>query len=79
MKLSRGFDLEEVAYRKEVGLQIRARMRETKTTAGQLGARCGVTRQAINFIRKGEVCPTLVLARRIAKELGMTAGEMLGW
>ena len=52
------------------------RIRELRKAAGvsqeELAKRCGVTRQTINAIENNKYDPTLSLAFRLARELGVT-------
>ena len=52
------------------------RIRELRKAAGmsqeELARRCGVTRQTINAIENNKYDPTLSLAFRLARELGVT-------
>ena len=56
------------------------RIRELRKAAGmsqeELARRCGVTRQTINAIEKGEYNPTIQLCRSICKVLGKTLDEL---
>ena len=42
----------------------------------ELANRCGVSRQTINAIEKGEYNPTIKLCRAICKALGKTLDEL---
>lgn len=41
-----------------------------------LAALCGVTRQTIGFIEKGEFAPSVVLALKLAQHLQVTVDEL---
>ncbi len=51
--------------------QIRARRKEKGLSQEDLARRCGVSRQTINAIENNKYDPTLSLAFRLARELGV--------
>ena len=51
--------------------QIRALRKERGISQEDLARRCGVSRQTINAIENNKYDPTLSLAFRLARELGM--------
>ena len=51
--------------------QIRALRKEKGISQEDLARRCGVSRQTINAIENNKYDPTLSLAFRLARELGM--------
>ena len=52
--------------------QIRALRKERGISQEDLARRCGVSRQTINAIENNKYDPTLSLAFRLARELGVT-------
>ena len=52
--------------------QIRALRKERGISQEDLARRCGVSRQTINAIENNKYDPTLSLASRLARELGVT-------
>ena len=56
--------------------QIRDLRREQGLSQEELARRCGVSRQTINAIEKGEYNPTINLCRSICKVLGKTLDEL---
>ena len=55
---------------------IRARRRELGLSQEELARRCGVSRQTVNAIENNKYDPTLALAFRLARELGLTVDEL---
>lgn len=59
---------------------MRNRVREGRETLGltqgALAARCGVSRQTINAIETGRYLPSLPLAFRLARVLGVRVEEL---
>ena len=55
---------------------IRALRKERGISQEELAKRCGVTRQTINAIENNKYDPTLVLAFRLARELGTTVDQL---
>jgi putative transcriptional regulator len=53
--------------------ELRARH---KFSQSNLAALCGVTRQTIGFIEKGEFAPSVVLALKLAQHLQVTIDEL---
>ena len=51
---------------------IRERRRELGISQEELAKRCGVSRQTVNAIENNKYDPTLSLAFRLARELGVT-------
>ena len=51
--------------------QIRALRRERGLSQDELARRCGVSRQTVNAIENDKYDPTLSLAFRLARELGV--------
>ena len=51
---------------------VRALRKELGLSQEELGKRCGVSRQTINAIENNKYDPTLSLAFRLARELGVT-------
>ena len=56
--------------------KIRALRSEMGLSQEELARRCGVSRQTINAIEKGEYNPTINLCRAICKALGKTLDEL---
>lgn len=56
--------------------QIRALRKERGISQEELAKRCGVTRQTVNAIENNKYDPTLVLAFRLARELGTTVDQL---
>ena len=56
--------------------KIRALRSEMGLSQEELARRCGVSRQTINAIEKGEYNPTINLCRSICKILGKTLDEL---
>ena len=56
--------------------QIRDLRREQGLSQEDLARRCGVSRQTINAIENDKYDPTLSLAFRLARELGLTVDEL---
>ena len=56
--------------------QIRDLRREQGLSQEELARRCGVSRQTINAIEKGEYNPTINLCRSICKILDKTLDEL---
>ena len=56
--------------------QIRDLRREQGLSQEELARRCGVSRQTINAIEKGEYNPTINLCRAICKALGKTLDDL---
>ena len=52
--------------------QSRDLKKKKGTSEGDLARRCGVSRQTINAIENNKYDPTLSLAFRLARELGVT-------
>ena len=50
--------------------------RERGISQEELAKRCGVTRQTVNAIENNKYDPTLVLAFRLARELGTTVDQL---
>ena len=57
--------------------QIRALRKERGISQEDLARRCGVSRQTINAIENNKYDPTLSLAFRLARELGVTVDGLL--
>ena len=55
---------------------VRALRKELGLSQEELGKRCGVSRQTINAIEKGEYNPTINLCRSICKILGKTLDDL---
>ena len=55
---------------------VRALRKALGLSQEELGKRCGVSRQTINAIEKGEYNPTINLCRSICKILGKTLDEL---
>ena len=55
---------------------IRNRRKELGLSQEELARRCGVSRQTINAIEKGEYNPTINLCRSICKILDKTLDEL---
>ena len=55
---------------------VRALRKELGLSQEELGKRCGVSRQTINAIEKGEYNPTINLCRSICKILDKTLDEL---
>lgn len=51
--------------------QIRSRRKELGLSQEELAKKCGVSRQTVNAIENNKYDPTLSLAFRLARELGM--------
>ena len=56
---------------------IRALRKERGISQEELAKRCGVTRQTVNAIENNKYDPTLVLAFRLARELGTTVDQLI--
>ena len=56
----------------EMENSIRALRKERGISQEELAKRCGVTRQTVNAIENNKYDPTLVLAFRLARELGVS-------
>ena len=52
--------------------RIHSRRKELGLSQDELARRCGVSRQTINAIENNKYDPTLSLAFRLARELGVT-------
>ena len=55
---------------------IRNKRKEKGISQEELSKRCGVSRQTINAIENDKYDPTLSLAFRLARELGLTVYEL---
>ena len=55
---------------------IRERRKARGLSQEELARQCGVSRQTINAIEKGEYNPTINLCRAICKALGKTLDEL---
>ena len=55
---------------------IREKRKEAGLSQEELARRCGVSRQTINAIEKGEYNPTINLCRSICKILDKTLDEL---
>ena len=55
--------------------RIRVRRKEKGISQEDLAKRCGVSRQTVNAIENNKYDPTLVLAFRLARELGTTVDQ----
>ena len=55
---------------------IKTRRKELGLSQEELAKRCGVTRQTINAIEKGEYNPTIRLCRAICRVLDKTLDEL---
>ena len=55
---------------------VRALRKELGLSQEELGKLCGVSRQTINAIEKGEYNPTINLCRSICKILGKTLDDL---
>ena len=55
---------------------IRNKRKEKGISQEELAKRCGVSRQTINAIENDKYDPTLSLAFRLARELGLTVDEL---
>ena len=60
----------------EMENRIRALRKERGISQEELAKRCGVTRQTVNAIENNKYDPTLVLAFRLARELGTTVDQL---
>ena len=60
----------------EMENSIRALRKERGISQEELAKRCGVTRQTVNAIENNKYDPTLVLAFRLARELGTTVDQL---
>ena len=56
--------------------QIRVLRKEKGISQEDLARRCGVSRQTINAIENNKYDPTLSLAFRLARELGVTVDRL---
>lgn len=56
--------------------QIRVLRKERGISQEDLARRCGVSRQTINAIENNKYDPTLSLAFRLARELGVTVDRL---
>lgn len=56
--------------------KIRDRRKELGLSQEELAKKCGVSRQTVNAIENNKYDPTLALAFRLAKELGMTVDTL---
>jgi putative transcriptional regulator len=56
--------------------RVRAERTERGITQATLAERVGVSRQSINYIEQGTYAPSVVLALRIAAELGTRVDEI---
>ena len=56
---------------------VRALRKELGLSQEELGKRCGVSRQTINAIEKGDYNPTINLCLKICHALGKTVAETL--
>ncbi|HMM11172.1 MAG TPA: helix-turn-helix transcriptional regulator [Bacteroidales bacterium] len=56
--------------------RIRMARAAVSLTQEELARRVGVSRQAINHIENGKYLPSVALAMKIAKELGMRVEEL---
>ena len=52
--------------------RIKERRKELALSQEELAKRCGVSRQTVNAIENNKYDPTLSLAFRLARELGVT-------
>ena len=55
---------------------VRALRKELGLSQEELGKRCGVSRQTINAIEKGDYNPTIRLCISICRALGKTLDEL---
>ncbi len=55
---------------------IRNKRKEKGISQEELAKRCGVSRQTINAIENDKYDPTLSLAFRLARELGLAVDEL---
>ena len=55
---------------------IRTRRKELGLSQEELARQCGVSRQTVNAIENNKYDPTLSLAFRLAKILGLTVDEL---
>ena len=60
----------------ELSRRILQRRLELGLSQEELARRCGVSRQTINAIEKGEYNPTINLCRSICRVLGKTLDEL---
>ncbi len=55
---------------------IRQRRKELGLSQEELAKQCGVSRQTVNAIENNKYDPTLALAFRLARELGLTVDQL---
>lgn len=55
---------------------IKAKRKELGLSQEELAKQCGVTRQTVNAIENNKYDPTLLLAFRLAQNLGTTVDEL---
>ena len=60
----------------ELATTMRVQRAKRDLTQAELAARAGVTRKSINAIEAGRMVPSIVLALRLAKALGVTVEEL---
>jgi putative transcriptional regulator len=60
------------------GARVRSRRREVGLTQQELAARVGVSRQTIISMETGDYAPSVYLAIRVGRELGVTVEELWG-
>lgn len=63
-----------------LGQRARARRKLLRMTVWEMAERCGIDEQTLGFLERGDQCPTLPTAARLANGLGMTLDELVfGW
>lgn len=60
-----------------IGRNLTMAMFDNKVSARELAARLGVCESTISKIKKNERKPSIELANKIAKELGMTVDKLI--
>lgn len=67
-------------HRNEVCMILRNRLKERRAALGvnqqEMGKLCGVSRQTISLIERGDYSPSVTLALTIAKVCGVTVEEV---
>jgi len=70
---------DDVTSLREFGHRVRVqRVISGDLTQEQLAARAGVTRNVVSAVERGEQCPNLVRARRLAAALGVPLTVLTG-
>ncbi len=57
---------------------VRRRRREQRLTQAELATAVGVSRQTVIAVERGDYAPSVHLALRIARALGVTVEELFG-